>query len=117
MFDDKAFDGIANRGEGTARRGFKSVVEQHLFEPAGPYDGEAGDRNGALRGRLRDFMPVFRAVRLSVQGRDCISDVAEIPNEFSIAIGQVPLELMDWIVDPRGQRLIGNPKHGGEHMI
>ncbi len=46
-------------------------------------------------------LSVFRAVRLSVQGRDCISDVAEIPDEFSIVIGQVPLELMDWVVDPR----------------
>ena len=62
-------------------------------------------------------LQVYRAVRLSVQGRDCISDVAEIPDEFSIVIGQVPLELMDWVVDLRGQRLIGNPAHGGEHMV
>jgi hypothetical protein len=32
-------------------------------------------------------------------------------------IGQVPLELLDFVVDPRGQRLIGNPEHGGEHII
>jgi predicted aspartyl protease len=62
-------------------------------------------------------LQVYRAVRLSVQGRDCISDVTEVPDDFSIVIGQVPLELMDWVVDPRGQRLIGNPEHGGEHMI
>src|SRR3954466_2247930 len=62
-------------------------------------------------------LPIYRAVRLTVQGRDCISDVAEIPDEFSVVIGQVPLELMDWVVDPKGQRLLGNPEHGGEHMI
>ena len=62
-------------------------------------------------------LTIYRAVRLTVQGRDCISDVAEIPDEFSVAIGQVPLELMDWVVDPQGQRLIGNPEHGGAHMI
>jgi predicted aspartyl protease len=62
-------------------------------------------------------LPIYRAVRLTVQGRDCISDVAEIPDEFSVVIGQVPLELMDWVVDPKGQRLIGNPEHGGAHMI
>ncbi len=62
-------------------------------------------------------LQMFRAVRLTVQGRDCISDVAEIPDEFSAVIGQVPLELMDWVVDPKGQRLVGNPEHGGEHMI
>jgi hypothetical protein len=32
-------------------------------------------------------------------------------------MGQVPLELMDWVVDPGRQRLIGNPEHGGEEMI
>ena len=62
-------------------------------------------------------LQVYRAVRLSVQGRDCISDVAELPDEFGLIIGQVPLELMDWVVDMSGQRLIGNPEHGGEHMV
>jgi predicted aspartyl protease len=62
-------------------------------------------------------VPMYRAVRLSVQGRDCISDVGEIGDGFSVVIGQVPLELMDWIVDPKRQRLIGNPEHGGEQMI
>jgi hypothetical protein len=32
-------------------------------------------------------------------------------------IGQVPLELLDFVVDPVGQRLIGNPEHGGKHMM
>ena len=60
---------------------------------------------------------MYRAVRLSVQVRDCISDVAEIADELSVVIGQAPLELMDWVVDPKGQRLIGNPGHGGVQMI
>ncbi len=62
-------------------------------------------------------VPMYRAVRLTVQGRDCISDVGEIGDSFSIVIGQVPLELMDWVVDPKRQRLMGNPEHGGEQMI
>jgi predicted aspartyl protease len=62
-------------------------------------------------------VPMYRAVRLTVQGRDCISDVGEVADGFSVVIGQVPLELMDWVVDPRGQRLVGNPEHGGEQMI
>src|SRR4051812_16448075 len=40
---------------------------------------------------------MYRAVRLTVQGRDCISDVGEIGDEFPVVIGQVPLELMDWV--------------------
>lgn len=62
-------------------------------------------------------LAMYRAVRLTVQGRECIMDVAEIPDEFSVVIGQVPLELMDWVVDPKGQRLIGNPAHSGEEMM
>jgi hypothetical protein len=27
------------------------------------------------------------------------------------------LELLDYVVDPVGGRLIGNPDHGGEHMM
>jgi predicted aspartyl protease len=59
----------------------------------------------------------YGAVRLTVQGRDCTVDVMEIADEFPVIIGQVPLELLDWVVDPRGQRLIGNPEHGGEQMV
>ena len=62
-------------------------------------------------------VPMYRAVRLTVQGRDCISDVGEIDDGFSVVIGQVPLELMDLVVDPGHRQLIGNPAHGGEHMM
>jgi predicted aspartyl protease len=66
---------------------------------------------------VKSEMSNYRAVRLTVQGRDCISDVGEIGDEFSVVIGQVPLELMDWVVDAKRQRLVGNPEHGGEQMI
>jgi predicted aspartyl protease len=60
---------------------------------------------------------MFRAVRLTIQGRDCAIDVGEIGDEFPVLIGQVPLELLDWVVDTKGQRLIGNPEHGGQHIM
>lgn len=44
-------------------------------------------------------------------------DVAELPDSRPVLIGQLPLEGLDFVVDPLGQRLIGNPAHGGEHMI
>ena len=59
----------------------------------------------------------YGAVRLTIQGRDCITDVTEIPDDCPVLIGQVPLELLDFVVDPIKQRLIGNPEHGGEEMI
>jgi predicted aspartyl protease len=54
-------------------------------------------------------MHIFTAVRLTVQGRDCTVDVGEIPDEFPVLIGQVPLELLDWVVDTRGQKLVATP--------
>lgn len=60
---------------------------------------------------------VYGAVRLTVQGRDCTVDVAEVPEDCPVLIGQVPLELLDFVVDPANQRLIGNPAHGGEQML
>jgi len=60
---------------------------------------------------------IYDAVRLTVQGRQCVVEVAEVPDECPVLIGQVPLELLDFVVDPVGQKLIGNPDHGGEQMI
>lgn len=60
---------------------------------------------------------ICEAVRLTVQGRDVTTDVAEVPDECPVLIGQIPLEGLDFVVDPMGQRLIGNPEHGGEQMI
>jgi predicted aspartyl protease len=62
-------------------------------------------------------MQVYRAARLTIQGRDCISDVTEIGDDLPVLIGQIPLESMDWVIDMPGQKLIGNPAHGGEQMI
>ncbi len=62
-------------------------------------------------------LQVYAAVRLTVQGRDCTCDVVEIPDDCPVLIGQVPLELLDFVIDPASQRLIGNPAHGGEQMI
>lgn len=62
-------------------------------------------------------MQVYRAARLTVQGRDCILDVTEVGDELPVLIGKIPLESMDWVIDRQGQKLIGNPAHGGEQMI
>ena len=59
----------------------------------------------------------FGTVRLTVQGRDCPCDITELPDGSPVLIGQIPLEAMAFVVDPTGQRLIGNPAHGGEQLI
>jgi predicted aspartyl protease len=59
---------------------------------------------------------VYEAVRLTIQGRVCTMDVMEVPDNVPVLIGQLPLEHLDFVVDLRNRRLIGNPAHGGEHM-
>ena len=59
---------------------------------------------------------IYDAVRLYVQGRDCTIDVSQVAEGCPVLIGQVPLELLDFVVDPKRQKLIGNPEHGGEFM-
>ncbi len=59
---------------------------------------------------------VYEAVRLTIQGRTCTMDVMEVPNGVPVLIGQLPLEHLDFVIDMRNHKLIGNPEHGGEHM-
>jgi clan AA aspartic protease len=60
---------------------------------------------------------VYDAVRLTIQGRTCTMDVVEVPDDVPVLIGQLPLEQLDFVIDPRSRTLAGNPAHGGEHMF
>ena len=62
-------------------------------------------------------LPMYSAVRLTIQGRDCVIDVGEIGDDLPVCIGVIPLEAMDWVVDPQQQRLVGNPAHGGQDIM
>lgn len=60
---------------------------------------------------------VYEAVRLTVQDRDCSVDVLEVPDDVPVLIGQIPLEILDFVVHPQEQKLVGNPRHGGKQMF
>jgi predicted aspartyl protease len=60
---------------------------------------------------------VYRAVWLTIQGRFCVMDVMEVPDGVPVLIGELPLERLDFVVDPGSGSLIGNPEHGGEYML
>jgi len=62
-------------------------------------------------------LKLYGGARIVVQDRECTCDVIELPDECPVLIGQVPLEMLDFVVDPKSQRLIGNPAHGGEQML
>ena len=79
----------------------KKLIDQLGLEPLISWDGTR----------------VYRAVRLTLQGRDCILDVMEAHDDSPILIGRLPLLVMDWVIDAQGQKLTGNPAHGGVEMI
>ena len=56
-------------------------------------------------------------VLLTVQGREARIEVGEASDDTPVLIGQIPLEILDFVIDMQGQKLIGNPAHGGEQMI
>lgn len=60
---------------------------------------------------------VYDAVRVTIQERDASVDVMEVPDDVPVLIGQIPLEMMDLVVDPRAQKLIGNPANNGEQTL
>lgn len=62
-------------------------------------------------------VPMYDAVRLTIMGRDLTVDVMEVPDDVPVLIGQIPLEMLDLVVDLQARRLIGNPAHGGEHIL
>ncbi len=58
----------------------------------------------------------YEPVELELMERRESFDVIEIPEHVPNLLGQVPLEVLDLVVDTKGQRLIPNPAHGGEQM-
>lgn len=60
---------------------------------------------------------LFEAVKFTIQGRDGILGVMEVPDEVPVLVGQLPLEMLDFVVDPSSRRLIGNPAHNGEWIM
>ena len=59
----------------------------------------------------------YEAVVLELMGRREVFDVVEVPEDVPNLLGQVPLEVLDLVIDPRSQRLVANPEHGGQQMI
>ena len=59
---------------------------------------------------------VFQPARLEVQGRHGIFEVVDLDEDVPNLLGQIPLEYLDFVVDPQGEKLIPNPEHGDKQM-
>lgn len=53
---------------------------------------------------------VLGIVELEVQGRLCQVRVIELPRGAEPLLGAVPLEEMDWRIDPSEKKLVPNPR-------
>jgi predicted aspartyl protease len=60
---------------------------------------------------------IYGMAQLIVQDRHCNVEVMEVPDGTPVLIGQIPLEIMDFVVDMPNCQLTGNPRHGGEWML
>ncbi len=72
---------------------------------------------GSISTQGPGVVTVYSTVRLTLFGRTCTVEVMEVPDSVPALIGQIPLEMLDLVVDLRAQRLTGNPAHGGEHVL
>jgi predicted aspartyl protease len=60
---------------------------------------------------------IFDAVRLTILERQCVVEVMGVSDATPALVGQIPLEVLDLVVNPGAGTLTGNPAHGGEHVL
>jgi len=101
-------DALVDTGSTTLALPSRLIVQLGLHKV---YERRARSTRGT------DLVAVYQAVRLTIQGRFCTVDTMEVPDDVPVLIGQIPLEMLDFVVDPQGCRLIGNPAHQGEHIL
>jgi hypothetical protein len=87
----------------------KLISQLGFDKPLGMYQAQTS--NGLVSRSL------FGPVRLTVLNRFCTIDIAEVADDCPVMIGKIPLQILDLVVDPQGQCLTGNPRHGGQQMI
>ena len=59
---------------------------------------------------------VYSPVLMEMMGRSGEFAVVDIDENVPNLLGQIPLEYLDLVVDPKTQRLRGNPEHGDKLM-
>ena len=85
-----------------------SVIKALGLKKAGSVDSKT--TNGVRR------RSVYQPARLDLQGRHGNFDVIKVDEDVPNLIGQIPLEYLDLVVDPKERKLIPNPEHGDKQM-
>jgi hypothetical protein len=79
------------------------ALPMHLIEQLGLAPGRS------WRG---ESWKLYSPVVVTILGRDATTD-AYLTSGDMVRLGRAPLLIMDLVVDPLGQKLIGNPVHDG----
>ena len=59
---------------------------------------------------------IYGGAFLTIKGRSCTIDVAEVPENVPPVVGYLALEALDFVGDPTKQQVISNPAHNGKFM-
>ena len=59
---------------------------------------------------------VYEPVQLQLMGRVGNFDVVDVDERVPNLLGQIPLEYLDLVIDPKTQTLLPNPAHGDKLM-
>jgi predicted aspartyl protease len=59
---------------------------------------------------------VYEPVQLEIQGRQGTFDVLDVGENAPNSVGQIPLLYLDFVVDSKKRKLVGNPEHSGQWM-
>jgi clan AA aspartic protease len=87
----------------------KSLIEKLQLTPV--EQKTVRTSNGAA---TRTF---YSPVTIYLRDRYAVVYVSETSDDCPSLLGQIPLESMDWVIDPRNKKLIGNPEHDGEWVL
>jgi hypothetical protein len=93
--------------------------QQHLFLPSSIIDQTELmpllPRCCFLNGITKTF-PNYDAVHLIRNNRFCSIDVVGGPDLELPLVGKIPLQMLDFVVDPQQRCLVGKPEHNGEEL-
>lgn len=65
---------------------------------------------------IPDTLKPTRHVQLELMKRKGTFDVVAVEDSIPNLLDQIPLEYLDFVVDPKTQKLLANPEHRGRMM-
>ena len=124
---ENAFDWVLAQEKKQSRRRIRTVIipdaivdtgATHLCLPA-RYIKQLGLRPIPRTVRVTTAMGqverrIFTGVMLTIEDRTSEVSVMELPDEAPALVGVVPLEVLDFVVDPTEEKLVG--KHGAQQV-